>query len=191
MEDDNFADDSTVELKDIKPIVPSELYKIIKEETMTLLTKIANEYDINLDELVSKYQDDISKISVKLGIKKRNRRVLPPELQCMGRKCGGGQCTRSKKPGHDYCLSHIKNLKYGNILDNSVEIKTKGKRGRKPIKNNYPPEDYIAVSLEVIDSKQYFVDYKNNVYSYCKEAPEFIGKKNMDGELVLAKHLTA
>ena len=72
------------------------------------------------------------------GIKKRNRRVLPPELQCMGRKCGGGQCTRSKKPGHDYCLSHLKNLKYGSILDESIEFKSCRKRGRKPIKQNYP-----------------------------------------------------
>ena len=70
--------------------------KIIKDETQNLLGKIAEEYNLDVNELNYKYQDDISKISVKLGIKKRNRRVLPPELQCMGRKCGGGQCTRSK-----------------------------------------------------------------------------------------------
>jgi hypothetical protein len=183
--------ESNVELKDIKPIVPSEVYKIIKEETNDLLAKIAEEYNLNLNELTSKYQEDISKISVKLGIKKRNRRVLPPELQCLGRKCGGGQCTRSRKPGKDYCLSHLKNLKYGSILDENVEIKSKGKRGRKPLKQNYPPEDYIAVSLEVIDDKQYLVDYNSNVYSYCKEAPVFIGRKNCEGDLVLAKDLEA
>ena len=181
--------DSTLEIKDIKPIVPSELYKIIKDETTNLLTKIGSEYNIDTNELLSKYQEDISKISVKLGIKKRNRRVLPPELQCLGRKSGGGQCTRSKKPGHDYCLSHLKNLKYGNIYDDTFEQKTKGKRGRKPTKQNYPPEDYIAVSLEVINDKQYLVDYNSNVYSYCKEAPVFIGKKNAAGDLVLAKDL--
>ena len=182
--------ESNVEIKDIKPIVPSELYKIIKDETNDLLAKIASEYNLNLAELTNKYQEDISKISVKLGIKKRNRRVLPPELQCLGRKCGGGQCTRSRKPGKEYCLSHLKNLKYGSILDENVEIKSKGKRGRKPTKQNYPAEDYIAVSLEVIDDKQYLVDYNSNVYSYCKEAPVFIGRKNTEGELVLAKDLT-
>ena len=187
----DFTGDSTLEIKDIKPIVPSELYKIIKDETQNLLGKIAEEYNLDVNELTSKYQDDISKISVKLGIKKRNRRVLPPELQCMGRKCGGGQCTRSRKPGKDYCLSHLKNLKYGSILDESIEFKAKGKRGRKPIKQNYPPEEYIAVSLEVIDDKQYLVDYNSNVYSYCKEAPVFIGRKNTEGDLVLAKDLQA
>ena len=109
----------------------------------------------------------------------------------LGRKCGGGQCTRSRKPGKDYCLSHLKNLKYGSILDESIEFKAKGKRGRKPTKQNYPPEEYIAVSLEVIDDKQYLVDYNSNVYSYCKEAPVFIGKKNTEGDLVLAKDLQA
>ena len=36
-----------------------------------------------------------------------------------------------------------------------------------------------------------FVDYNSNVYSYCKEAPVFIGKKNTEGDLVLAKDLQA
>lgn len=185
----NALGDSEVDFKDIKPIVPSELYKIIKDETNDLLAKIASEYNLDLAELTNKYQDDISKISVKLGIKKRNRRILPPELQCMGRKSGGGQCTRSRKPGKEYCLSHLKNLKYGSILDENVEVKSKGKRGRKPIKQNYPAEDYIAVSLEVIDDKQYLVDYNSNVYSYCKESPVFIGRKNSEGALILAKDL--
>ena len=79
----------------------------------------------------------------------------------------------------------------GSILDENVEIKSKGKRGRKPMKQNYPAEDYIAVSLEVIDDKQYLVDYNSNVYSYCKEAPVFIGRKNCEGNLVLAKDLEA
>ena len=77
----DFSADTTLEIKDIKPIVPSELYKIIKDETGNLLAKIAEEYNLDVNELTSKYQDDISKISVKLGIKKRNRRVLPPEHQ--------------------------------------------------------------------------------------------------------------
>ena len=39
----DFAADTTLEIKDIKPIVPSELYKIIKDETGNLLAKIAEE----------------------------------------------------------------------------------------------------------------------------------------------------
>ena len=41
--------ESNVEIKDIKPIVPSELYKIIKDETNDLLAKIASEYNLNFN----------------------------------------------------------------------------------------------------------------------------------------------
>ena len=123
----DFTGDSTLEIKDIKPIVPSELYKIIKDETQNLLGKIAEEYNLDVNELTGKYQDDISKISVNLELR-NGTEECSPELQCRGRKCGGGQCTRSRKPGKDYCLSHLKNLKYGSILDESIEFKAKGKR---------------------------------------------------------------
>ena len=169
--------ESNVEIKDIKPIVPSEVYKIIKDETNDLLAKIAEEYNLNLSELTNKYQEDISKISVKLGIKKRNRRVLPPELQCLGRKSGGGQCTRSRKPGKDYCLSHLKNLKYGSILDENVEIKSKGKRGRKKKVFNFDDGEYIATRSEIINGTEYLVDKDNYVYTYDIEKPVFMGIK--------------
>ena len=47
----DFTGDSTLEIKDIKPIVPSELYKIIKDETQNLLGKIAEEYNLDVNEL--------------------------------------------------------------------------------------------------------------------------------------------
>ena len=41
MSEVDFSTDNTLEIKDIKPIVPDELYKIIKDETGNLLAKIA------------------------------------------------------------------------------------------------------------------------------------------------------
>ena len=55
-----------------------------------------------------KYNDDISKIGAKFGVKRRNRRILSSDLQCMGRKLDGEQCTRGKKDGTDYCKTNRK-----------------------------------------------------------------------------------
>ena len=57
--------------------------------------------------------------------------VLPKEVRCMGRKIDGEQCTRSRRNGCDYCLSHSKRLPHGRIDDPNYVKKVKGKRGRK------------------------------------------------------------
>ena len=69
-----------------------------------------------------------SSITVNLGIKKRNRRILNQECRCMGRKFDGKQCTRSRRKQR--CLSHEKNLPKVELMM-TVKPDEKGKRGRK------------------------------------------------------------
>ena len=161
----------------IKPPAPNELFKIIKEEVIGLLGKIGKDYGLGTDELVSKYIDDVSKIGVKMGIKRRNRRSLPKALQCLGRKIDGQQCTRSRRNGEEFCLSHMKRLPHGRIDDPTFAGKEKGKRGRKKKEVTYNEEEYLCVHLELIRGTQYLLDENENVFSYNLESPKFLGKK--------------
>jgi hypothetical protein len=182
----NSSDDGDIELSTIKPIIPNDVFKVIKEELSNLIIKIANDNDLDKKKILNDYADDISKIGVKMGIKRRNRRSLPNDLQCVGRKIDGQQCTRSKRTGKDFCLSHIKRLPHGRIDDPEYHEKEKGKRGRKKKGIDYNSKDYIATHLEIIDGVQYLIDTDSNVYTYNIESPELIGTKGLEGELIKA-----
>ena len=121
--------------------------------------------------------DDVSKIGVKLGIKRRNRRSLPKDLQCLGRKIDGQQCTRSRRNGEEFCLSHMKGLPHGRIDGPTFAGKEKGKRGRKKKEVVYNEEEYLCVHLELIRGVQYLLDENDNVFTYNLEAPKFLGKR--------------
>ena len=171
---DDSSNSSTVS---IKTPIPTELFKIVKDELSSIFAKISNDYKIPQDQLVSRYNEDISKMGIKLGMKRRNRRSLPKDLQCMGRKIDGGQCTRSRRNGEEFCLSHLKRLPHGRIDDPNFVNKEKGKRGRKKKEINYNDEEYLCVHLELIKGKQYLLDENDNVFSYNLESPVFLGKK--------------
>ena len=160
-----------------KTPLPNELFKIVKEELSNIFMKISSDYKIPQDQLISRDQEDISKMGIKLGMKRRNRRSLPKDLQCMGRKIDGGQCTRSRRNGEEFCLSHLKRLPHGRIDDPNFVNKEKGKRGRKKKEINYNDEEYLCVHLELIKGKQYLLDENENVFSYNLESPVFLGKK--------------
>lgn len=161
----------------IKPQAPNELFKVIKEEVINLLGKVAKDIGVSKEDFVGKYLDDVSKIGVKMGIKRRNRRSLPKDLQCLGRKIDGQQCTRSRRNGEEFCLSHMKRLPHGRIDDPTFAGKEKGKRGRKKKEVVYNEEEYLCVHLELIRGVQYLLDENNNVFSYNLEAPKYLGKR--------------
>jgi hypothetical protein len=169
--------ETSLDINVIKPLISSELFKIIKDEIIKLMDKVLNENNISDINILENYDDDISKIGLKLGIKKRNRRSLPKEMQCMGRKLDGYQCTRSKRSGSDYCLSHIKRLPHGRIDDNSYNLKEKGKRGRKKKPFDITDGEYVATCMEILDNKKVLVDNNNNVYTYNIDDPKRLGKK--------------
>jgi len=162
-----------INLVEIKPIIPNDLFKLINVELNKILEKICYDNNLNSDMILEKYANDISKIGSKFGFKKRNRRVLPFEFQCMGRKLDGKQCTRGKRDHSDYCKSHENKLPYGRI-DEPFKFKETKVRGRK---KKDKLNDFIATHVEVIDGKNYLVDENNFVYTFNINNPEFLGIK--------------
>ena len=152
-------------------------------KTKSLKDILGNDYSILIslintifdEKSLDNYKSDILRMGLKMGIKKRNRRMLPNDLQCKGRKLDGEQCTRSRRNGSEYCLSHQKSLPHGRIDDNNYVKKIKGKRGRKKksIEN-----DYISTHIEEINGTEYLVDDYDNVFTYDLNNSQFLGKKH-------------
>jgi hypothetical protein len=168
---------SEFDLSSIKPLVSNDLLKTVVEELDIIICKIAVKYKISLAELKDFVRDDISKIGIKMGIKKRNRRVLPPHKQCMGRKLDGNQCTRGRyKECSEYCKSHANKLPLGRI-DDKLEPKEHLPRGRKK-KLGRKSVDYIVTKIETIGESNYLVDDRNMVFSFDTNEPRFLGVKS-------------
>ena len=170
---------SEIDIKSIKPIMPSDLFNIIQDEIDNIFKKICLDYKLDIDVVSKKYNMDVTKIGIKLGVKKRNRRVLPSHLQCMGRKLDGKQCTRGRKDNSDYCKSHMNKLPYGRI-DDEFKLKEPLKRGRKR-KSSSKEVEYVYTHIDVIDGENYLVDNNNLVYSFDINNPVFLGIKTENG----------
>ena len=165
--------ETDIKLGDISPIIPNNLFKLINSELNTIIEKICNENNLDFKDISDKYSEDITKIGTKFGVKKRNRRVLPAEFQCMGRKLDSKQCTRGKRDNSDYCKSHENKLPFGRIDEpfKGKEVKNRGRKKRD--KHN----DFIATHVEIIEGKNYLVDDNNFVYTFNINNPEFMGIK--------------
>ena len=170
---------SEIDIKSIKPIMPNDLFNIIQDEINNIFKKICLDYKLDIDIVSKKYNMDVTKIGIKLGVKKRNRRVLPSHLQCMGRKLDGKQCTRGRKDNSDYCKSHINKLPYGRI-DDEFKLKEPLKRGRKR-KSSSKEVEYVYTHIDVIDGENYLLDNNNFVYSFDINNPVFLGIKTENG----------
>ncbi len=166
--------ESQFDVNNITPLVSSDIFKVFKDEVISILLNMCSEYNLEQEKIIDKYLPNIMNIGVKLGVKKKNKRVLPKEVQCMGRKIDGEQCTRSRRPGTDYCLSHHKRLPHGRIDDTSYVKKIKGRRGRKRKSNN----EYIETHIEKINGVDYLVDDYDNVFKYDLNESEYLGKKH-------------
>ena len=175
----SIENNQEIDVKSINPIMPSDLFKIIQDEIDNILKKICLDYQLDIDTVSKKYNMDVTKIGIKLGVKKRNRRVLPKHLQCMGRKLDGKQCTRGRKDNSDYCKSHMNKLPYGRI-DDEFKLKEPLKRGRKR-KSSSKEVEYVFTHIDVIDGENYLVDNNNFVYSFDINNPEFLGIKTESG----------
>ena len=106
-----------INLGEISPIIPNNLFKLINFELNTIIEKICNENNLNYKDISSKYSEDIISIGTKFGVKKRNRRVLPAEFQCMGRKLDSKQCTRGKRDkNNDLIATHVEIIDGNNYL---------------------------------------------------------------------------
>ena len=163
-----------INLGDITPIIPNDLFKVINTEMQIIIENICIDNNLDSKIVLNKYSNEMIKIGSKFGVKKRNRRILSPELQCMGRKLDGKQCTRGKRDNSDYCKSHENKLPYGRI-DEPFKGKEINKRGRK---RKDKTNSLIATHVEVFEGKNYLVDEKNFVYTFNINKPEFLGIKS-------------
>lgn len=171
----------------IKPIISSSVLNVFSQEVENMMQKISEEHHIDFEELKESVGFDSNKLAIKLGIKRRNRKVLDPSEQCMARKGDGNRCGRSKKGESEFCLTHQRSLPQGRIDDGSWTEKVKGKRGRKkkecPFENN---DDWVPTIAKIIDGTTYLIDGENNVYTYNMEAPEKIGTYDPDSQTINA-----
>ena len=161
-----------------------QMYDLINHVILKGLDLRKNNSICNKDLINLIFNDTIKRY--KINSKKRNRRVIDKECMCMGRKLDTLQCTRRRLPGHDYCLSHVKNRPNGRIDEDIVIKKSKGKRGRKR-KNNYDPKqndkNYSTLWENVIDNEKYLIDINNNIFTFDLEKPIYLGRKNLEGKI--------
>ena len=76
---------NTTESNDIQPLISNKVLKVFNDIYTSMIEKISSDYKIDEKELKENYKLESSKIAVEMGIKKRNRRVLPDCDRCMGR----------------------------------------------------------------------------------------------------------
>ena len=179
--------DIDLNLDSIKPLISNDLLKPLLEEINILISKISNRYNISVSDLNDFLKDDISKLGIKLGIKKRNRRILPPDKQCMGRKLDGIQCTRGRyNETSEFCKSHANKLPLGRIDD--VCDHTSGFNKDKKRKNSKKSSEYILTRIATINNINYLVDDRQFVYSFNTDNPEFLGV-NVDNSIKTLEQL--
>lgn len=172
-----------IDVDKIQPMLSQNAFKIITDEMTSMLKKIQKEYSITDSDFLENFDKQIQGLSLKLGMKKRNRRVLDNNIRCMGRKIDGKQCTRSRLKDCEFCKSHKDNLPHGRVDDPNYEPPEKGKRGRKKKSVDYDNGEYIATHLEMIDGEQYLVNEEGLVFTYNIESPVFIGHKTKKGTI--------
>jgi hypothetical protein len=128
------------------------------------------------------YFNELANNLVSKKKKKTNRRILPKNERCLGRKNDLTQCTRKRKDGHEFCGSHIKNLPNGKVGDDGACFnKKKGKRGRKR-KNlmDNQNDNGILTTKKYINGSVYLVDSRNIVYTFRDDKPVILGVLNGD-----------
>ena len=69
------------DFKKIAPLVSNDLFKFVNDEIKVIIEKICNENSLDFKTVLEKYNIDILNIGAKLGVKKRNRRILPADKQ--------------------------------------------------------------------------------------------------------------
>ena len=170
------------DLKKLAPLVSSDLFKFVNDEVKTIIEKICSSYNLNYNEVIEKYNIDLLNIGAKFGVKKRNRRVLPANKQCMGRKLDGKQCTRGRKEETEFCKSHLNKLPFGRIDDEDYCAKEPSKRGRKRKNNVLSCNKYIVTHIEEIEGSNYLVDDNKrfDIFYQFHKNPMFLGLKHQD-----------
>ena len=70
--------DQEFNLESIKPLISTDVLKTITDEFDKILCNISERFGISIGDLRDFTRDDMNKVGIKLGIKKRNRRFYQP-----------------------------------------------------------------------------------------------------------------
>jgi len=175
------------------------------EETETGLNKTNKElYDLvkfTLNKFAELHKPNISKEDMyynifkevnkhyKIAPKKRQRRIIPENNLCMGRKLDTLQCTRRRLNGKEYCKSHCKKLTNGRIDAPIEKPRIVGKRGRKrktQIDPKYFDENYKTFFPCVIEGEKYLSDINNHIFKFVtgdNTKVKYLGILSLDGKI--------
>ena len=160
-----------------------ELAQLARNECEKIVEKISQIKQIDKNELYDHflptqiYFNEIVNNTILKKKKKTNKRNLPKNEQCLGRKGDFTQCTRKRKDGTFFCGSHMKKLTNGMIGDDGACFnRVKGKRGRKKkTLAGRPNKNEIPTTITYIGGERYLLDDKNVVYSFNQEHPIILG----------------
>jgi hypothetical protein len=162
-----------MDILDLKKIVTDGLSVSIIDNFNTTLIKIfediEKQYEIPKKDLEERYL--IGTIN-ETETKTKKPKTLDIETCCLARKQDGGQCTRRRKDGQDYCGKHLVQRKYGRIDDNEIICTTE---------TTHISEDKVATWEEKFGDKIFHRDINNIVY----DREKIIGKIGKDGTLIL------
>ena len=161
-------------------ILKNPIFKLLVEEIEEILKLISVKYIIDYTEL-KEVAFTNSNLAIKYGIKKRIKRKIDKDKQCMGRKIDRDQCTRSRQTDSEFCKSHQKTLRYGRIDDASFEDIPKRPRGRKRKNEN---NDYIATKVINIKNVRYLIDKDNTIYTYNIDHPRVLGVYDPENRVI-------
>ena len=160
--------------------------KLCLEECKKLTIKIAHFNHLDKDDTLENFMPkeiyfrEVVNNIIQQQKKKVNKRNLPCNERCLGRKMDLSQCTRKRKDGAEFCGSHIKNLPNGKIGDDgNCFNKKKGERGRKR-KNYYENvgDNEILTTKKYIGNELYLMDTNGIIYTYNQEYPVICGRYN-------------
>tara|TARA_B100000795_G_C22801325_1_gene442088 strand:+ start:2780 stop:3373 length:594 start_codon:yes stop_codon:yes gene_type:complete len=159
------------------------LSKNLENECIKIIQKISHLKHLEENQMIDLilpnklYFNELANNLISKKKKKTNRRILPKNERCLGRKNDLTQCTRKRKDDHTFCGSHIKNLPNGEVGDDGACFnKKKGKRGRKR-KNllDVQNENGILTTKKYINGSIYLIDSNNIIYTFRDNKPVILG----------------
>jgi len=173
------AENKTEHISDNMQDLCESIIRLIYSNNNSLVSKD------DIDNIVKTVLPNINK-KFQIVAKRRNRKLIPKNEMCMGRKLDYKQCTRRRMNGTDYCRSHLRKLPNGRIDQEMPISRVKAKRGRKR-KVEFDPKqsdpNYITLWEDIIDGERRLVDMSGNVYSFDTVHPRYLGKKSLDGKI--------
>jgi len=96
--------------------IENYLQTIINEEIKTIINKISNDYNKNID--INNYKITYkNNIQLKLHIEN----FIKNNIRCLGIIKSGAQCARTRKCNNTFCKIHQKTLKFGKVIHPNVD----------------------------------------------------------------------